>query len=118
MILDDGVSLLGDVTVQLLAALIVLVNLLDNLIGSRIVTGNEQFNRLLTTLHASRRVDEWTNLEDDVANGNFALLQATKAQDASQSHTRVIVQALNTIVRQDAVFARERHQVGGDAHGQ
>ena len=105
VILDNGVGLFGNIAVELLTALIIAVNLLDDFISSRVVARHEQLHRLLTTLHAARSINKWTYFEDNIADGNFTFLYTTQSQDAAQSHAGIVVQAFDAIVCKYAVLS-------------
>ena len=66
VVLDDGVGLLGNISVELLAVLVVAVDFFDNLVGLRRVACYQQLHRLLPRLHASRGVNQRAYLKDDI----------------------------------------------------
>ena len=112
----DLVGLFGHLFVDVLALLVVFVDVLRHVESCREVFFNQQVNRFLAVLHASRSVDAWANLEDDVAHGEFAAAESADVDDGFQSGAGTLVQLLQPVEGQNAVFVGHRHNVGGDAH--
>ena len=115
--LEYGVGLLGDLLVQLLAVLVVLVDGEGQLGGVLGVACGEELHGLTAALHPARGVDARSYLEDDVADGDFLAAEAAGADDGAQAHVGVAVEALEAGVCHDAVLVDHGHDVGGDADG-
>ena len=115
-LLHDVVGLLGHGLVQVLARLVILVDLPGFLQCGREVLLRQQVHRLLAVLYASRGVDARPYLEDDVAHGDFLVRQPAHVDDGLHPHAGVGVQLLQPVVGQDAVFAHDGHNVRRDAH--
>ena len=65
--LDDTVCLFGHGLIQVLALLVVLVNLLSQFLGSFLIFLDKQGHRFIARLHSARCIDTRPYLEDDVA---------------------------------------------------
>ena len=57
-----------------------------------IVTFHQQIHAFLAILHAPGGIDSRTNLEDDVAHGQFATVQSADVDDGFQTDARVGVE--------------------------
>ena len=115
-LLHNLVGFLGHLFVDVLALLVISVDkfrLIERLLE---VLFHEQVNSLLTVLYSSRGVDAWTYLEYDVTHGEFASGQSACLDDSLQADGRILVELLQPVECQCAVFARHRHYVRCDAH--
>ncbi len=73
---------------------------------------------VLVHAHAAGGVDARTDLEDDVVDGDVVLVQTADLDDRQQTLRRLAVEVFEAEMRQNAVFAHQRHDVRGDAHYQ
>ena len=97
-----------------------------------LLVGDEQAHRVGGLGDASRSVDARSDEEDQVADGQlssehvFVFVQLVFVtavdvgvlQDGLDARTRFLVELLQAEVGQHAVFARDGHDVGGNAHGE
>ena len=113
----NAVGLFGHALVQVLARLVVLVDLEGLCPGGGEVLLRQQVHGFLAVLDASRSVDARPYLEDDVANVDFPVRQSADVDDGLQPDAGVAVELLQAVVGQDAVLAHDGHDVRGDAHG-
>jgi len=69
-------------------------------------------------LDTTRCVDSWANLEDNVTHGEFLVLflDVADVNDAFQPNAGAVVQLLESVVGQDAVFSTDGYNIGGNAH--
>ena len=104
-------SLLGDFPVDGLALVVGVVYGFAQAEGHFVVGGGEQFHGHAAALHAPGRVDARANLKDNVVDGDVPGLQLGQVDHGQQALSRILVQALEAIVGQDAVLAGHGHQV-------
>ena len=116
VIFDNHISLFRATAVKLFAVFVILVDALADFVGFRTAFGHKQLHRLRARLHTSRRIDARTNLEDDVGNGDFLVRQAAELYDASETHIRIRVQSLQTIVSKHTVFAHDWHNISSNTY--
>ena len=105
---------LGDFPVDGLALVVVVVDLLAYPDGGAVVRSREQLHRQPAAFHTPRRIDARTDFEDDIVNADMPGLQFGQVDHGQEAFARVLVQAFEAEVRQDAVFAGHGHQVRGD----
>ena len=105
---------LRDFAVDGLALVVVVVDFLADFPGRPFIGGRKELHRQPAAFHSSCRIDAGADLEDDVVNADVAGLQLGKADHGQQALTRVLVEALEAVVGQDAVFSGHGHQVRGD----
>ena len=110
-------SLFGHLLVEVLSRLIVKVDASCLFECHRKILFHQQVHSFLTVLHTSRRIDARSDFKDDVVHRQFAVRKSAHFDDSLQSDTRIRVQAAQSVVSQDAVFAHNRHNVRSNAHG-
>ena len=103
--------------VDVLALLVVFIDMLGLAQSLVDVFLHEQVHAFLTVLHTSGGVDTWSNLEDDVAHGDVAAAESTDVDDGFQTHTGILIENLQAMEGEDTVLIDHRHHVGGNAHG-
>ncbi len=113
--LEYGVGLFGDTFVELLAVLIVAVDLLPFFVRFGGVAGHKQIHGLTSALHASGGVDAGADLEDHVGDGDLTPAQTADAYYRSESEVGIGVETAQAVIGHDTVFVDHRHDVGGNA---
>ena len=103
--------------VQILAGLIVQVDAVRLFEGFGKVLLHQQFHGFLAVLHAPRGVDARANLEDDVVDGQFPVVQSAHLGDGLKADGGIGVELAQAVVGQDAVLAHDGDDVRGDAYG-
>ena len=111
------VGLFGHLLVDVLTLLVVFVDACGHGQCFLQVALYEQFHGFPSVHHASRGVDARSYLEDDVAHGQFASCQSADVDDGFQTDGRRLVQLLESVEGQYAVFALYGHEVGGYRDG-
>ena len=111
------VGLLGHLLVDVLALLVVFVDVM-RLAECRLeVFLHQQVHTHLAVLHASRGIDAWTYLEDDVAHRDVSSAHAADVDNSLQSDVGVLVQLFQSVERQNAVFVGHGNDVCRNAYG-
>ena len=114
---DDAVGFLRHGLVQVLALLVVLVDLLGQLHGLLLVPFDEECYGLAACLHTSGCVDARPYLEDDVPQGNLPAPESAHLHERLDAGAGSAVELAQAVVGQDAVLAHDGHDVGSDADG-
>ena len=110
------VGLLGHLLVNVFALLVVLVDVLGFLQGQIVVFLNQQVDALFAVLHASAGIDARSDFEYDIAHRDVASAQSADVDDGLDADVRVLVELLQAVERQYAVFILHGHDVGCYAH--
>ena len=113
--LDHLEGFLGNLAVDALAVVVVLVDLLAYGHGGIDVGGGQEFDREATGLHATGGIDARADLEDDIVYGNMSQFEFGQGNHGKQAGAGRFVQLLEAVVSQYAVLPHYRHQVGGYA---
>ena len=116
--LDHLQGFLGDLAVDVLALVVVLVDLLADQHRRAGVRGLEELHGQPAGLHAPGSVDARADLEDDVVDGDVAGLEVGQGDHGGEALAGVLVELLEAEVRQHAVLPHHGHEVGGDADHQ
>ena len=111
------VGLLSHLLVDVLALLVVAVDVLGFSQSFGEVFVHEQVHTLASVLHASGGVDARSYLEDDVAHGDVSSSQSADVDDGFQSDAWVLVQGFQSVECQYSVLIGHGHNVGCYAHG-
>ena len=114
---DDLVGIFGHVLVDVLALLVVLIDMLGLAQCLVNVFLHEQVHAFLTVLHTSGGIDARSNLEDDVAHRDVAAAESTDVDDGFQAHTGILIENLQSVESENAVLINHRYHIGGNAHG-
>ena len=88
---EDGVGLLGDALVQLLAVFVVLVNVAGFSVGLLDVSRYEKLNGFTAALHTPGSIDAWADFEYYIADGYFLTSEAASANYGTQTEVRVAI---------------------------
>ena len=115
--LDDEVRLFGHLLVDVLALFVVFVDVLSLFQSRYEVFLNQQVHAFASVLHAPGCVYARSNLENDVAHGQFTPVQTTYIDNCLKPDVRVFVQLLQSVIRQYAVFLHHGNDVCRDAYG-
>ena len=113
---DNLVGLFGHALVEVFACLVELVYLFAHGECRRQIALDKQVYGYLALLYASRCVYARAYLEDNVVDGNLFLSQSAHLNDGFEAGARIVIQLLDSMVREYAVFAHIGHEVRGDAH--
>ena len=97
--------------------LVVFVDVLGHTQSHAKVFFYKQVHTFAAVLHTSRGVDTRTNLEDDIAHRQLAVVESTDVDDGFESYAWVLVELLQTVEGEDAVLVDYGHDVGSDAYG-
>ena len=108
--------LLRHLPVEVLARLVVEVDALCLLHGLGEVVFHQQRHGLAAALHTPRGVDARADFEDDIVHRQLAVAQPAHLYNGAKPRAGVGVQAAQAVIGEYAVFARNGHDVGGDAH--
>ena len=125
--LDQLVRLDGYRAVNALSVLIERIDHRAKVLGHLLVALNEQIHSRVATrrscifvlfidAHTTCGIDTRTDLEDDVVDCDSVLFEPTDLDDRQQSLAGTLIETSQTIVSQNAVLARQRHDVRGDTH--
>ena len=114
---NNLVCLLRHLLIDVLALLVVFVDVLRHVESRGEVFLNEQVNRLLAILHAARCIDARSYFEHDVAHGEFAPAKSADVDNGFQARARILVQLLQSVEGQDAVLVGDGNNICSDAHG-
>ena len=109
------IGFFGHGLVQILAGFIVLVDQIGFFQCGGEILFDQQFYGFLSVLYTAGRIDTGTNLENDVAYGDFLFAQTAYINDGFQANTWIGVQLFQSVVSQDTVFSHDRNNVGGNA---
>ena len=112
--IDNLVGFLGYLFIQFAPLFVVLVDALALLADYGAVFGQQQIHSFLPIHHPSGGIQARTDLEDDVADGDFLSAQTTYVNHALQSHARATVDLSQAIIRQNTVFPGDGHDVRCD----
>ena len=102
--------------VDVLPLVVVLVDVAGLLDGGRQLALHKQIDTLASALHAPGGIDTRAYLEDNVAHGNVSSAQSADVDDGAQTHARVLVEYLQAMEGENAVFVGDGHDVGCYAH--
>ena len=109
-------GLFGHFPIEIFAGFIVEIDV-RRLFECRGVVGfDEELYGLFAVLHASGGVDAGADFENDVVHRQFPVGQTANFHDGLESDGGVGIESPQTVVGQDAVFAHDGHDVGGDGH--
>ena len=121
---DELFSLGGSCLVDIFALFVVAIDVFAELARMVEVVRDEEFDHFATRLHTARSIDARTDFEDNVVDRdvgfvrNFAVFvafESARFDDGFESTRRVLVEAFDAEVSEDAVFASDRHDVGSNA---
>ena len=115
-LLKQCTGFFGNLFVEFLAVAIILVDVFAFFVGIVDILCHQKVYCLASALHTSRCIDAWTNLENHIADGDFLIREPANANYASQSYVRVAVKTLQSKICHHAIFAHNRHNIGGNAH--
>ena len=111
------VGLLGHGLVQVLACLVVLVDLSGFLQGEREIFFSKQVNSFFPVLDTSGGVDAGTYFEYNVTDGDVLVRQSADINDCFQAYAGITVQLLQTVVGENAVFTHNGDNIRCDTDG-
>ena len=111
------VGLLGHGLVQVLACLVVLVDLSGFLQGKREIFFSKQVNSFFPVLDTSGGVDAGTYFEYNVTDGDVLVRQSADINDCFQAYAGITVQLLQTVVGENAVFTHNGDNIRCDTDG-
>ena len=111
------VGLLGHGLVQVLACLVVLVDLSGFLQGKREIFFSKQVNSFFPVLDTSGGIDAGTYFEYNVTDGDVLVRQSADINDCFQAYAGITVQLLQTVVGENAVLTHDRYNIRCDTDG-
>ena len=103
-----------DGLVKFLTLLVLLINQFAASPSGGVVTFDEEVNALGGVFDPTGGVDARTYLEDDVSKLNLVPEEPRDAYDGAQSHGRVGVEPLKSIIGKNTVFTRDRYDVASN----
>ena len=110
-------GLLGHLAVEIFARLVVEVDVRSLIEGGGVVVFDQQLDGFFAVLHASGGIDAGADAENDVVHRQFAVGQSAHFHDGLQTDGGVGVEAPQPVVGEDAIFARDGHDVRCNRHG-
>ena len=114
---DDRIGFIGNLLVEFAPVVVILVNAFASFVRLVHIFREQQFDGLASVHHPSRGIDAWSDLKDDVADRYLLAGQSADVDDASQSEARVVIELAQPVVSEDAIFARDRYDIGRDTDG-
>ena len=106
-----------DFAVDILAVVIVFVDPLGDDHGLPLLFGGEQFHGETSAFHSAGCVDARTQLEHDIVDAHVSRLQVAQVHESAEAVAGILVEGLEAVVGEHAVFAGHENEVRGDTHG-
>ena len=114
--LQNTGSFFGDILVEVFTSLVVGIDFHRHFLGQLNIVGNQQIHRFGSRMNTTRSIQTRTNLEHDIADGDFFVVQIANMDNRFQTHAGIGIELLESVISQNTVFVGDGHNIGCDAH--
>ena len=113
---NNIVGLFCHAFVEIFPGFIVLVDLSGFLQCCREVLFREQVYGLFPVLDTSGRIDAWSDLKNNITDGNFLLGKSAYVDDGFHANAGITVQLFQTVIGENTVFTHDGDNVRCNTH--
>ena len=114
--LQNTGSFFGDILIEVFTSLVVGIDFHSHFLGQFDIVGHEQIHCFGSRMDTTRSIQTRTNLEHDIADGDFLVVQIANMDNGFQPHAGIGIELLESVISQNTVFVGDGHNIGSNAH--